>query len=36
VLGGFAIGTAIGLAARHIELPLPVPGPSAVEQTDLA
>ncbi|MCB0958549.1 MAG: phosphatase PAP2 family protein [Acidimicrobiales bacterium] len=27
VLGGLAIGTAIGLAARRIDLPLPVPGP---------
>lgn len=27
VLGGLAIGTAIGLAARHIDLPLPVPAP---------
>lgn len=28
VLGGLAIGTAIGLAARRIELPLPVAGPA--------
>ena len=28
--------TAIGLAARHVELPLPVPGPSASEQPGLA
>ena len=32
VLGGLAIGTAIGLAARHIELPLPVSAPDRDHQ----
>lgn len=31
VLGGLAIGTAIGLAARHIDVPLPVPGPQEAQ-----